>query len=155
VSPTARLRAVAADLGFAATLPTAPPVPADQLLAQLARAAIDLYQQTGDFTVLHMVTATHAARVLFGAQPQLAAPRALQTLWTAYGAAYVAVGAPALIATPPSAPARSWSEIFDDAIASNDDHVIKMTYSCFSEDAHYGNPRYRMVASRLAAAGTS
>ncbi len=149
---TARLRAVAADPDFAASLPTAPALPAEQLLAQ---AAINLYHQTGDFTVLHMVTATHAARVLFTAQPPLATPRALQTLWTAYGAAYAAVGAPPLASTPPAEPTRPWPEIFSDAIASDDDHVIKMTYSCFREGAHYGSPLYRMVASRLAAAGTS
>jgi hypothetical protein len=87
-----KMRAATADSQFAAAFSLPPIGPA--LLHDLARVAIALYWQTSNFTVLHMVTATHAARVLFDRYPQLALDQAITFLWEAAGAAYV--GAPPL-----------------------------------------------------------
>lgn len=146
-----RMRAAAADPRFAAgfALPSIGP----EFLGSFARVAIALYWQTGDFTVLHMVTATHAARVLFEAYPHLASAEALTAFWEAGCAAYGSVGAPALTPAPPPAENQPWSRIFAGAVQSNDDHVIKLTYSCHCESTRYGNPLYQAAAVRLIAAG--
>jgi hypothetical protein len=102
-----------------------------------------------------MVTASHAARVLFERFPHLASHDALHALWRAACAAYASVGAP-----PPAEPpvvvvaaTPSWPEIFAGAVVNNDDHVIKMTYTCDCEGRRYGNPVYQAAAARLVAVG--
>ena len=146
-----RMRAAVADPRFAAgfALPSIRP----EFLSSFARIAIALYWQTGDFTVLHIVTATHAARVLFEGYPQLASAEALTAFWKAGCAAYASVGAPAL--SPASLPTESlpWSRIFAGAVRSNDSHVIKLAYSCHCESSRYANPLYQAAAARLVAAG--
>jgi hypothetical protein len=93
--------------------------------------------------------------VLFGRHPQLLTQQAADALWLAACAGYASVGA------PPPQPAEApqglpeWPEIGPGAIVSNDDHVIKMTYTCRSEEAHYGDPIYRAAAARLVATGKS
>ena len=146
-----RMRAAAADPRFAAgfALPSIGP----EFLGSFARVAIVLYWQTGNFTVLHMVTATHAARVLFEAYPHLASAEALTAFWEAGCAAYASVGAPALTSAPLPAESPPWSRIFAGAVQSNDDHVIKLAYSCHRESIRYANPLYQAVAARVVAAG--
>jgi questin oxidase-like protein len=146
-----KMRAAAAESRFTAAFSRPPIGPA--LLEDLARASIGLYWQASNLTTLHMVTAGHAARVLFGRFPQLASSDAIAALWVAACAAYAAVGAPHLTELPLPAEIPPWQRIFADAIISNDDHVIKMTYTCHCESARYENPRYRAAAARLAAAG--
>ena len=145
------MRAAAADPRLAAALSCPPIAPA--LLEDLAQASIALYWQTSDFTVLHMVTTVHAARVLFGRFPQLASDDAVRALWAAACAAYAAAGARALARgeLPSEAPPRR--KIFADGVTSNDAHVIKMTYTCHCEGAQYGNPLYQVAAARLVAVG--
>lgn len=162
-SIVATLKAVAADPRFSRAL-LLPPLPSTRLLGDLASAAIALYWQTANFTVLHMVTFTHAARVIFSRYPALLSPPTITALWTAYCAAYAAVGAPPLDEDDLVAanPGLSWPEIFAAAAASRDDHVIKMVYTCSEEERHYGNRHdgnqqgnrlYQAVASRLVLRG--
>jgi hypothetical protein len=145
------MSAAAADPRLAAALSC--PAIAPALLEDLAHASIALYWQTSDFTVLHMVTTMHAARVLFDRSPQLASDAAIRALWAASCAAYAAAGAPPLahVALPSQVP--PWHKIFPDAVTSNDAHVIKMTYTCHCEGARYGNPLYQAAAARLVAIG--
>ena len=149
-----RMQAAAADLHFVASL-SRPALTPTELLAELARVAIRLYWQTADFTALHLVTMGHAARVLFGRYPQLLTGQAAEALWLAACAGYASVGAPLLgpTVTPDKPPA--WPQICAGAVDINDDHVIKMTYTCRCEEAHYRDPTYRAVAARLVAAGKS
>ncbi len=147
-----RMLAAADDPRFAAAV-SRPALPPGRVLEDLARLAIRLYWQTPDFTVLHMVTASHAARVLFESQPHLASPQAVDALWLAACAAYAAAGSPRLEETPPPGTVPAWHDIFTGAVGSNDDHVIKMTYSCYREAGRYGGPLYRAAAARLVAAG--
>jgi hypothetical protein len=102
-----------------------------------------------------MVTATHAARVLFEHFPQLVSDDALATLWGAACAAYASVGAPPVSEAALPAETPPWEDIFAGAVPSNDAHVIKMTYTCHCESAQYGNPLYRAAAARLVAVGVS
>lgn len=149
-----RMQAAAADLHFVASL-SCPALPPDALLAELAGIAIRLYWQTADFTMLHLVTTSHAARVLFGRYPQLLTPQAADALWLAACAAYASVGAPLPQSPVVPSDVADWPEVGAGAVASNDDHVIKMTYTCRSEEAHYRDPIYRAAAARLVAAGKS
>jgi Questin oxidase-like len=148
-----KMRAAASDPRFRAAFSSPPIGPA--LLEELARVSIALYWQTADFTILHMVTASHAGRVLFGQFPQLASDDAIRALWGAACAAYASVGAPMMDQTALPTEPMAWDNIFAKAIISNDDHVIKMTYTCRCEVAHYGNPLYQAAAARLVAVGKS
>lgn len=123
-------------------------------LEQTASAAHALYRSTGDFFALHTVTGTHATRIaiakLSNNDQRL---RAVGALARSVAAAYVAIGTPPI--NPPRAdrPERpdvpDWSSIAGAAIASDDVHVIKMTYSCREEQAAWGNPRYQSTAAAV------
>jgi hypothetical protein len=149
-----RMQAAAADLHFVASL-SRPALAPPALLEDLARVAIRLYWQTADFTVLHLVTTAHAARVVFARYPQLATKQAAETLWLAACAAYASIGAPAAQPLNPPAELQDWPSICARAAACNDDHVVKMTYTCRCEEAQHGDPLYRAAAARLVAAGKS
>jgi hypothetical protein len=156
-----KLRGVAADPRFAAAMPVL--APSQAMFEEMALVAILAYWQTKDFTVLHMVTAAHAARLLFARLPDALVQRMLPQLWAAVCAAYVSVGAPPLDALadvdaqlraslPASAPAHEdWDAIFQAACASDNDHVIKMSYTCQQENLHRPSPLYYAAARRLVA----
>ena len=157
-----KMRAAAADPQFKAAFSCPPIGPA--LLEDVARASITLYWRAINtledrnfnfLTILHMVTAGHAARVLFGRFPQLASIDAIGDLWLATCAAYAAAGAPPLTEYPPPSEIPPWEKIFADAVVNNDDHVIKMTYTCHAECAHYGGKLHHAAAARLVAIGRS
>jgi len=115
-------------------------------LAQLASRAAALYAQSGNFTALHLVTSCHALRLL---QPWLASPDdALRAFWLAYaaGVAVSGIGLPA----PGWRSEASWAEIRAAAIASDNDHTIKLVYSCQEEHAESGNDACRLAAARAA-----
>ncbi|CAE6750964.1 questin oxidase family protein [Paraburkholderia haematera] len=146
-SITSRLRAVASDVRFRHAI-LAPP-PAVTLLDDLARATISAYWRSPDFTVLHTVTATHAARILLAQLPDTSAKQLLPGLWIALCTAYATVGRPANVETDSSDVTVSWSDVRRMAVASNDDHVIKMAYTCLCEDRHHPSPLYLASAARL------
>jgi len=130
VNITARIRAVIADTRYAGNLPFMPANAFDQM----AGCAIALYRQTSNFTALHMVTALHAARVIFARLPKETVAQFLPALWTAYCAAYVSIGAPsinAIIGEPGTQ--LPWEQLFARACNSTQDHLIKMIYSCRQE----------------------
>jgi len=111
-------------------------------LEELANIAVKIYLATADFTALHLVTACHATRVL---EPYLASD-ALDHLATAMLAAYITIGRPAFDVEMGEAP--DWDTLAKQAIASNDDHDLKLVYSCREEDAVYGWGLHRMAAAR-------
>lgn len=144
---TGKIRAVLADQVFRDELPL-PPMGRD-FLDQMRQAAIGLYWQTADFLALHMVTGTHAARLLMTQMPADLAERFYPALWSAMAAAYVSVGAPReeSIAVPEHVP--QWDAMLAQAILADDDHVIKMVYTCHAESRVDANPLYRAAAARL------
>ncbi|MEM4989496.1 questin oxidase family protein [Collimonas sp. H4R21] len=151
-----RLRAVAGYPLFYAVLPAAPMQP--QLLDAMARAAISLYWQTNNFTALHIVTGLHAARRVLSHLPEALVQRLLPDLWVAVCAAYVSIGAPPLAASDAISDdaetlidnADTWQDLFTTAIASDDDHVIKMVYTCYCENLRAPSPLYLAAAARRA-----
>jgi len=102
---------------------------ADRAWHSLAVTAARLYRATADFTALHLITSLHALRVLW---PWIEQPQpVLQRYWLAFCAAYVAIGRPWPMSLLPVAdPLPPWPALRAAAIASRDDHVIKLVDSC-------------------------
>jgi hypothetical protein len=147
-----RLRAIAALPEFARVSGEALGA-ANLTLASLADAAAALYATTPNITSLHAVTAVHALRVLSPLMDDRAG--ANRWLLQAFGATYIAVGTPALRADDERArmearPAPSWEAIAAAAAASNDEHVIKLVYTCREEAAAYGRALYQVFAAKKA-----
>lgn len=148
-SITGQLKAIAADPEFREALQMPPAVP--RLLDDMARAAIELYWQKADFTVLHMVTGVHAIRILLAQLPETLGHQLLASTWPAFCAAYVSVGAPPLRPMDRPDTEADWPDVLRHAIRSDNDHVIKMAYTCFEESKRYpGSPYYLAAASRIA-----
>ncbi len=146
-SITSRLRAVATDERFASAV-LAPP-PDAPLLDTLAQAAIEAYWRHADFTILHMVTATRAARIVFDELPDTLVEQLLPRLWIALCAAYVTVGGRKNGSAASPDTALDWIDVCKLAVDSNDDHVIKMAYTCLCEDRRRPSPLYLASAARL------
>ena len=124
-------------------------VDADTTLAQLAALAARLYAASGNFTVLHLVTSAHAMRVLLPWLDADDATAALGPYWLAYAAGHAASGLnSAGAARTPAAPLRPWPEIVARAIASDDDHLIKLVDSCREQERVYGGTVWREAAWR-------
>lgn len=135
--------------GFAAQVAS---VQIDQTtMAELARCALQLFNVEANFVALHMVTSCHALRLLL---PYFADPlvQAVPWLWQAHLAAFYAgkLGQQArmVIAGVPNAgfDARQFA-----AHRAEDDHSIKMVFTCLQEAAHYGDPAraYQQAAQRV------
>ncbi|MFZ3000341.1 MAG: questin oxidase family protein [Undibacterium umbellatum] len=154
---TEKMQAVVNDEQFLRHLPAAPV--SEHLLDELARWAIAAYGQTRDFTILHIVTAVNALRQILPYLESETIARSLQDLWIALCAAYVSVGAPALkdIAAYESEmlllypEADPWLTLFTKAVNIDDDHVIKLTYTCSQEASLSSSILYQAVVMDMLA----
>lgn len=121
----------------------------NNMLTEIAALLINLYAATKDFIALHMVTATHAMRII---TPYLKDRKeALSYYWQSICAAYVAIGSPSVSAHSPiidkfSYEKISWPLIFTKATTATDEHVIKLVYTCYQEHSIYQNPLYGYIA---------
>lgn len=122
--------------------------PARLDLDGLAAAMIRAYAATGDFTLLHAVTGTHAARALLR---YVESPTALVGAhWRALLAAYVGVGAPAVSGWKLEGDDKlDWPSIHERACGRDDEHDVKITYSCWRGWQWTGDDLYRRVASAV------
>ncbi|TNI61692.1 hypothetical protein CF121_09890 [Aeromonas media] len=142
---TARLRQVAADPRWPDALPQSLDDGEDGL-AQLAEAALPLYWQTGNFTVLHLVTGSRAAAIVARHLPAALKAPWQSLMWQAVAAAYITVGAPRLQAQRwPDTTGLDWAQVLPRAIESLDDHVIKLVHCCWREQAR--SPHYLAIAA--------
>lgn len=113
---------------------------------RLARAAAFAYAETGNFTALHLVTGTHAMRMIarfFDDGPgRLAAWR---WFWQAY-----AHGVVAARLSPTAVPLRvaDWPAALAVALAAHDEHVIKLVDAAREEENFYGGNDWCRAASR-------
>jgi hypothetical protein len=151
-----RMHAAALVPGFAQAV--APLRLGADVLPRLARTAARGYAASGNFTALHLVTSAHALRVLMPLMPPHGdaqgpeARAALAHYWHAYAAGWVASGAVLGRATPP----MPWPELVGAALASSDDHLIKLVDACREEQqAHGGAPDWQRAASRAVAQARS
>ena len=109
----------------------------------LAAAALGAYERSGDFTVLHMVTGVHAARALVPYARDPAA--ALKHLWFALACAYAGAGCPTGV--PAVDEGEGWDEVRQSAIRCEDEHDVKLAYTCWREWQRTGDDLYRRVAA--------
>lgn len=130
--------------GFGALVASLDP---DQLaLDGIARALLRAYAASGDFTLLHCVTGTHAFRLLGPFASDSGA--ALVDFWAAVVAIYLGAGAPSTEGWGlKGADTLDWPEIHARAVKCEDEHDIKLAYSCWREWQHRGDDLYRRAAS--------
>lgn len=122
----------------------------DGTLRELAAFALAVYLRTSNFTVLHLMTSAHALRVLM---PWLYEPQvAVRHYARAYAAGVAASGVKLDLQTI-AVNLLPWPEITAIAIASDDEHVIKLTYACHEEWKVTGETNYQRAASLVVAAG--
>ncbi len=115
-------------------------------LQPLAGWAAGVYARSDNFTVLHLVTATRAARVLWPWTEGRAA--VLRDFGRAVTAAALSSN---LKASPDSVPALTWDEVRAAAIAADDDHVVKLVHALVEETQAYGPGRRLEAAARAVA----
>ena len=114
-------------------------------LGALALQAAALYAASGNFTAMHLVTSAHAMRLLlpYVGQPLLAVGH----YWCAFAAGFVASGALAA----GTAPLLPWQQLVAAAVQSDDEHLVKVVYSCREQERECGGAVWRLAASRALA----
>lgn len=119
----------------------------DQLaLDSIADAALRAYAASGDFALLHGVTGVHAFRLLGPYASDSGA--ALQDLWPAFVATYIGTGSPQVEGFGIEGDdSLDWPAIHARAVKREDEHDIKLAYSCWREWQHRGGDLYRRAAS--------
>lgn len=119
--------------------------PARLDLDTIAAAVLRAFAGSGDFTVLHMVTGVHAARMLL---PHATDPHAaMSDLWLALAAAFAGTGSPAFGDWASRGDAAGWDELRERATRCRDEHDIKIAYTCWREWQRTGDDLYRQTAS--------
>jgi len=113
-------------------------------LRDIALLAARTYAATRNFTVLHLLTASHAMSVLEPWWPTPELPRGFAVAAAASLLASGATPSPALQA-PPS---RAWPTLISAACAQHDAHVIKLTHAAWRLDRHWPDPAWRSAAER-------
>jgi hypothetical protein len=141
-----KLRQIAGEPYFASFADSAA-IDADSL-PKLATLARRIFATTLDFTALHLVTSAHALRVLSPWIEDRGWANAM--FWRALLAADGGIQAP-LIEEPLPIAAWGWDELATRAIATGDDHAVKLTYTARSEAAFYGCEAYRAAAAAYVA----
>jgi hypothetical protein len=141
------MRAVGKRDGFATLAAT---VPSQDAIDDLALAAAAAFAATGNFTALHLMTGTHAVRVLRRALGDI--DGVMPAVWSAYAAAAIVAGVTPSLDASTLDPLRSvhepWSRLFARAVAQDDDHVIKATYTAWRLDTEIGDPAFVAAAAR-------
>ncbi len=101
-------------------------------LHDLAAWALDAYARSGNFTLLHAVTATRALAVLGPLLPAHATTDALRAFSLHLAAAVLASGWRGVgLATEPEPAAEGWPALRARALAHTDDHAIKLTHAAW------------------------
>jgi Questin oxidase-like len=139
-----RITAVASSPSFARYVVRVDPALLD--IDSLAGALVRAYAASGDFTLLHGVTGCHAFRILM---PFFAdGEEALSHLWAAVVAAYMSCGSPSVEGWGLEGDdALDWGQIHRCAAQCDDEHDVKLAYSCWREWQRRGDDLYRRVAS--------
>jgi len=113
-------------------------------LRDIALLAARTYAATGNFTVLHLLTASHAMTVL---EPWWPEQDAVQAFSVAAAAGLLASGAePALMLD--RAPTRPWPALISAACDQDDEHVIKLTHAAWRLGRRWPDPAWRRAVER-------
>ncbi|MDR7270358.1 hypothetical protein J2X20_003016 [Pelomonas saccharophila] len=113
-------------------------------LRELALLAARTYAATGNFTVLHLLTGSHAMSVL---EPWWPAPELAPSFSIAAAAGLLASGAePAWMLDRP--PSRPWPALLAAACEQDDAHVIKLTHAAWRLGRRWPDPAWRRAVER-------
>jgi len=113
-------------------------------LRDIALLAARSYAATGNFTVLHLLTASHAMSVL---QPWWPSPELARGFSVAAAAGLLSSGAaPTLALDRP--PSRPWPVLISAACAQDDAHVIKLTHAAWRLGCRWPDPAWRRAVER-------
>ena len=117
--------------------------PEDLSLGSFSTLFSQLYLRSNNFTILHTVTSCHAMRVLL---PYIQDKNtALKSYWSAALVAVLSINHLSLSGIE-VASFKSTDELsFSDAIKSNDDHIIKLVFSCIEEYKYYNEINHLMI----------
>jgi hypothetical protein len=123
----------------------------DLTLDRLRQAAALMFLGADDFNSLHAVTGMHAARILsdFAVDRRAFA----REVWRALLSLYLSldrpeVPSPAAAAELTAEDLPDWNAILPAAVASEDEHAIKLVFSCHAESRSGGGRLYRYLAAR-------
>ncbi len=128
-------------------------VPGDapvKYLAETAPLMRNIFINSFNFTSLHMVTGTHALRIVLPYIKEEDRGKAVKQFWKTAAAAYLSIGAPEVDLNKDKdfTSQAEWEDIFSAAIKSGDAHVIKLIFTCHEEEKEYNDPLYRYLAER-------
>lgn len=143
---TERLAAVAADPRLEGCLQGPPANVAD--LQPVRHLALDLYLSTGDFAAMHGVTGLHAVAIVQEHIPALTIEQVLPGSWLALVLLTVMLGVPELKELATSNEPTNWPALLSEAITRNDDHGIKLTWTCHQSWLRDPDLRYWQAAVR-------
>ncbi|MGM9481643.1 questin oxidase family protein [Roseateles sp. NT4] len=113
-------------------------------LRELALLAARTYAATGNFTVLHLLTGSHALVVL---EPWWPAPELARGFSVAAAAGLLASGAE-LALTLDRPPSRPWPALIAAACEQDDAHVIKLTHAAWRLGRRWPDPAWRRAVER-------
>jgi hypothetical protein len=115
-------------------------------LDTVARALLQAYAASGDFTLLHGVTGAHALRSVLPYASDAGA--ATRDFWGAVVAAFLGAGSPRVDGWGLSGDdTLTWAQVHAGAARCDDEHDVKLAYSCWREWQHRGDDLYRRAAS--------
>ena len=116
-------------------------------LRELATQALAIYLRTKNFTVLHLITSAHALRLLMPRidEPLIAARHYARAYAAGVAASGVKLDAPIIAVN-----VLPWPEVLRAGAASDDEHVIKLVYTCQEEWKVTGDAGYQRAASLVA-----
>ena len=116
-------------------------------LEDIARFSLRTYSEDAHFTLLHTVTACHAFRLCL---PYLNDPeQSLRYLWQAVLLAFLTTKVQPDTGFKPSNCNFTWPQLQQEALNSDDEHVIKLTYSAWREHQFRGSATYLCAAGRI------
>jgi len=117
----------------------------DETLRELALLAARTYAATGNFTVLHLLTACHAMAVLAPWRP---VGSEVMRNFSAAAAAGLLASAAVPVLELDRAPGRPWSVLISAACVQNDPHVIKLAHAAWRLDQCWADPAWRVAVER-------
>ena len=140
--------------GFAAAVgalraPTDVPADLAALAREFARVFL-VYGRERPIALLHSVTAPVAARSVLPLLPAEAARPTYDALWQVGAALYVVYAGGTTPEPLPVGPPPSADELADRAVATGDEHAVKLTEACLRLEAVKPDPLLRHAAARAA-----
>ncbi len=120
----------------------------ENTLADIAHHIANLYLLKPNILTLHLVTGCHALRKLLPYFSEQCLP--LKTLLHAFIAAFIIEQKPDLTTNDvDESSLPSWNIIIENSLHQQDEHIIKLTFSCYEESQYYRDSIYQIIAAKI------